>query len=199
MTTSRNVLVLNVSPDQAGRHALSQMLKKSEVEVREAATSAEALRPRLEPPDLIRQLTKPVRFDTLLRLLAEWALPRYSAAVPPYEQTASGTHECDQINMDPQGRRCGWKGEERKLAPALHPARPCADRDARLTETHTLATAAAPVVTAYAAYDNLLPQQAHEKGQLPPPFVNQKVLACPLLEEDDPSAGRVSDFPATEM
>lgn len=53
MTTSRNILILNVSPDQAGRHALSQMLKKSGFEVREAATSVEALRPTLEPPDLI--------------------------------------------------------------------------------------------------------------------------------------------------
>lgn len=53
MTTSRNVLILNVSPDQAGRHALSQMLKKSGFEVREAATNAEALRRTLEPPDLI--------------------------------------------------------------------------------------------------------------------------------------------------
>jgi PAS domain S-box-containing protein len=53
MTTSRNILILNVSPDQAGRHALSQMLKQSGFEVREAATSAEALRPTLEPPDLI--------------------------------------------------------------------------------------------------------------------------------------------------
>jgi PAS domain S-box-containing protein len=53
MTTSRNILILNVSPDQAGRHALSQMLKKSGFEVREATTSAEALRPTLETPDLI--------------------------------------------------------------------------------------------------------------------------------------------------
>jgi PAS domain S-box-containing protein len=53
MTTSRNILILNVSPDQAGRHALSQMLKNSGFEVREAATSAEALRPTLETPDLI--------------------------------------------------------------------------------------------------------------------------------------------------
>jgi adenylate cyclase len=53
MTTSRNILILNVSPDQAGRHALSQMLKQSGFEVREAATSAEALRPTLETPDLI--------------------------------------------------------------------------------------------------------------------------------------------------
>jgi CheY-like chemotaxis protein len=52
MIASRNILILNVSPDQAGRHALSQMLKKSGFEVREAATIAEALRP-LETPDLI--------------------------------------------------------------------------------------------------------------------------------------------------
>ena len=42
MTAPRNTLILNVSPDQAGRHALSQMLKQSGFEVREAATSAEA-------------------------------------------------------------------------------------------------------------------------------------------------------------
>jgi PAS domain S-box-containing protein len=53
MTTSRNILILNVSPNQAGRHALSQMLTKSGFEVREAATSAEALRPTLAAPDLI--------------------------------------------------------------------------------------------------------------------------------------------------
>ena len=53
MTAPRNTLILNVSPDQAGRHALSQMLKQSGFEVREAATSAEALRPTLKTPDLI--------------------------------------------------------------------------------------------------------------------------------------------------
>lgn len=53
MTTSRDILILNVSPNQAGRHILSQMLQKSGFEVREAATSAEALQPTLEPPDLI--------------------------------------------------------------------------------------------------------------------------------------------------
>ena len=53
MTTSRNILILNVSPDPAGRHALSQMLEASGFEVREAATNAEALRPTSEPPALI--------------------------------------------------------------------------------------------------------------------------------------------------
>lgn len=53
MTTSRNILILNVSPDQAGRYALSQLLKKSGFEVREAATSADALRPTSKTPDLI--------------------------------------------------------------------------------------------------------------------------------------------------
>ena len=53
MATSRNILILNVSPDQAGRHALSRLLEESGFEVREAATSAEALRPTSEPPDLI--------------------------------------------------------------------------------------------------------------------------------------------------
>jgi CheY-like chemotaxis protein len=53
MTTTRNALILNVSPNQHGRHALSQMLEKSGFEVREAATSEEALRPTLEPADLI--------------------------------------------------------------------------------------------------------------------------------------------------
>jgi len=53
MTASRTILILIISPDQAGRHALSQMLKKSGFEVREVATSAEALRPTSEAPDLI--------------------------------------------------------------------------------------------------------------------------------------------------
>jgi len=53
MSDPRHNLILNVGPDQAGRQALSQLLKKSGFEVREAATSAEALRPTLDPPNLI--------------------------------------------------------------------------------------------------------------------------------------------------
>ena len=49
MATSRNILILNVSPDQEGRHALSRLLEESGFEVREAATSEEALRPTREP------------------------------------------------------------------------------------------------------------------------------------------------------
>jgi signal transduction histidine kinase len=53
MSDPRNILILTVSPDQVDRHALSQMLENSGFEVREAATSAEALSPTLETPDLI--------------------------------------------------------------------------------------------------------------------------------------------------
>jgi PAS domain S-box-containing protein len=53
MSASRNIVILNAGPEQAGCHALSQMLKKAGFEVREAATSAEALSPTLALPDLI--------------------------------------------------------------------------------------------------------------------------------------------------
>src|ERR1700730_17299668 len=53
MSGPRPIRILSVSPAQAGRHALSEMLKRSGCEVREAATAAEALDLTLEKPDFI--------------------------------------------------------------------------------------------------------------------------------------------------
>jgi PAS domain S-box-containing protein len=53
MSDPRHIRLLSVSPHQAARHALSGMLQQSGFEVREAATTAEALHLALERPDLI--------------------------------------------------------------------------------------------------------------------------------------------------
>src|SRR5271166_975108 len=53
MADPQHIRILSFSPHQAGRHALSGMLKSSGFEVREAATAAEALHLALEKPDLI--------------------------------------------------------------------------------------------------------------------------------------------------
>ena len=53
MSAPRPALILNVSPDPAGRQALSQMLRQAGFGVREAATPAEALQAASEKPALL--------------------------------------------------------------------------------------------------------------------------------------------------